>query len=258
MNKIILGTGIFFIIYFIVLTSIMGPIVFSKYLLYFGILLIIYYFINIKLKNNINFKKLKRVIAPVVSVCLIVFILTEIIIVGYAFVRNSDEADYLIILGAGLRGETMTMTLKQRMEASYDYIKEYNNCKYIVVSGGQGPGESIAESEAMKRYLISKGIEENRIIAENKSTSTYENLEYSKKLIEEHNNKKIEHLKVKVATSDFHSLRAYLLSKKCGYKNITSYGCPINPIFIPTYYVREFFALIKTIAFDIIFPRING
>lgn len=252
MNKIILGTGIFFVIYYIVLTLIMGPIVFSKYLLYFGMLLILYNFVNIKLKNDVNIKKIKKFAAPIISFCLIVFILIEVVIVGYAFVRNTDEADYLIVLGAGLRGETMTMTLRQRMEASYEYLEKHNNCKYIVVSGGQGLGESIAESEAMKRYLILKGVDENRIIAENKSTSTYENLEFSKLLIEEHSNKDIGNLKVKVATSDFHSLRAYLLSKECGYKNITSYGCPINPIFIPTYYAREFFALIKTIVFDIV------
>lgn len=251
MNKIILGTGIFFVIYYIVLTSIMGPIVFSKYLFYFGMLLILYNFVNKKLKNNNSFIKLKKIAAPIVSFCLIIFIIIEVVIVGYSFVRNTDEADYLIVLGAGLRGETMTMTLRQRMEASYEYLEKHNNCKYIVVSGGQGLGESIAESEAMKRYLISKGVDENRIIAEDKSTSTYENLEFSKQLIQKHSNKNIGNLKVKVATSDFHSLRAYLLSKKCGYKNITSYGCPINPIFIPTYYVREFFALIKTIVFDI-------
>jgi len=252
MNKFILGTGIFFVIYYIVLTSIMGPIVFSKYLLYLGLLLIFFNFINIKLKNNKNFKKLKKFITPIIIFCLVFFTLIEILISGYSFVRNTDEADYLIILGAGLRGETMTMTLRQRMEASYEYLEKYNNCKYVVVSGGQGQGESIAESEAMKRYLISKGLYENRIIVEDNSTSTYENLEFSKHLIEEHSNKNIESLSVKVATSDFHSLRAYLLSRKCGYKNITSFGCPINPIFIPTYYVREFFALIKTIVFDII------
>lgn len=252
MNKMFFGTGIFFVIYYIVLTSIMGPIVFSKYLLYLGLFLIFYNFINIKFKNNNNFKKFKSFVTPIIVGFLVFFTLIEVVILGYSFIRNTDEADYLIILGAGLRGETMTMTLKQRMESSYEFLEKYNNCKYVVVSGGQGQGESIAESEAMKRYLISKGVDENRIIVENKSTSTYENLEFSKRLIEEHSDKNVENLSVKVATSDFHSFRAYLLSRKCGYKNITSYGCPINPIFIPTYYVREFFALIKTIVFDIV------
>lgn len=252
MNKIMIIVGIFFIIYYFVLTVIMGPIVFSKYLLYFGILLITFCFINKRFKNNKSYKKLISKIKPIAILSLIFFILIVAVIGGYSFVKNTEEADYLIILGAGLRGETMTMTLRQRMDDSYYYLQDYKNCKYIVVSGGQGPGESISEAEAMERYLLSKGIEQSRIIKEDKSTSTYENLEFSKLLIEEHSNKNIDDVNVKLATSNFHSLRTYFLAKKCSYKKITSYGCRINPIFIPTYYSREFFALVKTIIFDII------
>lgn len=251
MNKIIVALGIFFIIYYFILTAVMGPIVFSKCLLYFGILLISFLFVYKKYKNNVRFKKLLRIIKPFIIFGLIFFIAIEFVIAGYAFEKNTDDNDYLIILGAGLRGETMTMTLRQRMEDSYYYLNNHDNWKYVVVSGGMGPGESISEAEAMERYLISKGIDESRIIKEDKSTSTYENLLFSKLLIEKHSDKNIDEVDVKLATSNFHSLRTYLLAKNIGYKNITSYGCRINPIFIPTYYIREFFAIVKTVIFDI-------
>lgn len=251
MNKIIVAIGIFFIIYYIVLTAIMGPVVFSRYLLYFGVLLIFISIIYKKYENNIRFKKILFRIKAFIIFSLIFFLIIEAFIAGYAFEKNTDDNDYLIIFGAGLRGETMTMTLRQRMEDSYNYLKNNDNWKYIVVSGGKGPGESISEAEAMERYLLSKGIDKSRIIKEDKSTSTYENLLFSKFLIEEHSNKDIDDVDVKLATSNFHSLRTYLLAKNSGYKKITSYGCRINPIFIPTYYIREFFAIVKTVIFDI-------
>lgn len=243
--------GIFFVIYYFLLTSIMGSVVFSVYLLYLGIILLLLHFINKKYKHNNKYIKFIRKIKPFIIILLVFFAVVESLIAGYSFVKNNKEADYLIILGAGLRGETMTMTLRNRMEDSCYYLKEYDNCKYIVLSGGQGPGESIPEAEAMERYLLSMGIEKDRIIKECESKSTYENLQFSKVLIEEHSGKNIDNISVKLSTSGFHSLRTYILAKKCGYSDVTSYGCSIHPIFIPTYYTREFLALMKAV-FDII------
>lgn len=246
-----LVTGIFLIVYYFLLTAVMGPVVFSKYLLFLGVILLFLYFINRKYRHKDKYREFVRRIRPFVIALLVFFTAVELLIAGCALVKNNKDADYLIILGAGLRGETMTMTLRHRMEDSYYYLKEYDNCKYIVLSGGQGPGESIPEAEAMERYLLSMGIEKDRIIKECESTSTLENLQLSKLLIEEHSGKDIGEINVKLSTSGFHSLRTYMLAKKCGYGDVTSYGCRINPIFIPTYYVREFFALMKAV-YDVI------
>lgn len=252
MNKIIVFFGIFFTAYYFILTAVMGSVVFSKYLLYFGVLLISFSFLYKKYGHDKCFKRLIRIVKPFIISCLILFLITEAFIAGYSFEKNTDDTDYMVILGAGLRGETMTMTLRNRMEDSYNYLENNINCEYVVVSGGMGPGESISEAEAMERYLLSKGIDKKRIIKEEKSTSTYENLLFSKALIEEHSRKNIDEVDVKLSTSNFHSLRTLLLAKDIGYKNITSYGCCIHPIFIPTYYIREFFALVKTVIVDIV------
>ena len=102
----------------------------------------------------------------------------------------------------------------------------------------------------MKNYLVSKGIDEDKIIMEDKSTTTRENFLFSKKLIENSSNEKIENLKIKVVTTDFHTLRSRLISYKAGYKNVSFYTAKSNYHLYILNYTREFFALICNIVFD--------
>ena len=87
------------------------------------------------------------------------------------FGRN-DNATYdemtVIVLGCGIRGERVSVGLAKRLNKAYEYYLE-NQGAVIIVSGGQGPQEDIPEALAMKRYLISKGIPEDKIIMEDKS-----------------------------------------------------------------------------------------
>ena len=70
------------------------------------------------------------------------------------------------------------LTLARRLDAALAYLEE-NPKAYVVVSGGQGAGEDISEAEAMRRYLAARGIEESRILMEDKSMSTLENFLFS-------------------------------------------------------------------------------
>ena len=92
-------------------------------------------------------------------------------------------ADALIVLGCGVRGERVSLTLARRLDAALSYLEE-NPQTIVVVSGGQGPGEDIPEAEAMRRYLVARGIEESRILLEARSMSTMENFQFSKALID--------------------------------------------------------------------------
>lgn len=251
-NCLFYGFGAFFIIYYFVLTSAMGPITFSKYLLLGGIFLCIFGFVNKVLYQNEVYKKIIKVIKPLFFIGLTIFILTEIAIVGFSLQKNMDKADYTIVLGAGIRGETMTVTLKQRVDTALEYTNSNDNYGYIVVTGGQGPGESITEAEAMKRYLVKNGIASENVIKEEKSTDTYENLKFSKEIIEKHSGKKIEDLDIKIITSGFHLLRSKMLCEELGYKNVTYCASPIWTIFIPTYYIREFVGFYKMLVFDVL------
>jgi len=113
----------------------------------------------------------------------------------------NGENDYAIVLGAKVNGETPSLSLRYRLEAALKYAREYPHVK-LILSGGQGDDEYISEAEAMKRYLIENGIEEKRLLLESVSTSTYENILFSKELFP------LSTQKVTIITSDYHLARA--------------------------------------------------
>ncbi|MDK0914106.1 YdcF family protein [Clostridium perfringens] len=142
--------------------------------------------------------------------------------------------------GAGLYGDKPSPILQERLDEGLKYLKLHPNTK-VIVSGGQGSNEPIPESEAMKIFFVNKGINPNRIIEEDKSKSTFQNLEFSKKILEERHADKDE---VLIVTSDFHLFRAKEIAD---YLNIKNEGLPSKtPIFLRVQYmVREFPAMIK-------------
>ncbi|AUA25571.1 YdcF family protein [Clostridioides difficile] len=246
LNSITLILGIIFTIYYFYLKIVFGGISFSEIFLVVGIVLIIYQIFKKKIKEK---KVFYRVLKIIISIFLIVFVVTESLIIFYPQNSLESKSDYLLILGASVKKTTPSTTLKGRLDTALKYLKINDNC-YVVVSGGKGSGEKITEAKAMKDYLIKNGIDKNRIIEEDKSTNTYENFKYSKLKIEEHSQGKLSDLKVKIVTTDFHVLRSKILAYRNGYKNTSFYASKSKLSFVPTYYTREFFALWKTIIFD--------
>jgi uncharacterized SAM-binding protein YcdF (DUF218 family) len=110
-----------------------------------------------------------------------------------------------------------------------------------IVSGGQGPDELVSEAKAMKDYLINLGINENRIMMEDKSTSTFENITYSIKVMKDN---QLDYDKLAVVTTDFHVYRAKMLFNRMGIKVEGESAPNIESIRIKNN-VREVFALIK-------------
>lgn len=155
----------------------------------------------------------------------------------------AQENDFIIILGAQVRGEEPSLTLQYRLNSAYDYLAVHPETK-AVLSGGQGPDEGISEAEAMRRYLAARGISEERLILEDKSTSTVENLKYSFAIIDE---LKAEST-VSIVTNRFHVLRAKMIAVDMG-KTVGGIGAKSYVYLIPNYYFREFFAVIKELIF---------
>ena len=181
---------------------------------------------------------------------IVLIILSFIIIQGLIFINGNEkseiEVDYLIILGARLYGEIPAPALLERLKISRDYLIENKDIK-VIVSGGQGIDELIPEAHAMKKYLVDNGIEPDRIVVEDKSTSTYENLLYSLEILEEIDGR--ENLKILIATNKHHIFRAKLIAKRLG---VEPYGLPaeIPPSILVKSYIREYFAVIKSFIFD--------
>ncbi|MFL0164635.1 YdcF family protein [Candidatus Clostridium helianthi] len=214
-----------------------------------GIIILVYYFSKKIMKKNMFFYKIFRYIKISSCIIFICFIIIEALIINYPkYNRNSD--DYIIVLGAGLdNGGVPNLILRERLDIAIKCMKE-NLAQYIVLSGGQGADESTSEAQAMSEYLQAKGIEKNKIILEDKSRDTNENLKYSKEKIEEFSSRSISDIKVKIVTTDFHAFRSSILAKKNGYKNFDNYSSTMPWYFVPSTYARESIAVIKSILLD--------
>ena len=128
--------------------------------------------------------------------------------------------------------------LMERLEAAYDYLTEHEDSA-CVLSGGQGPGESISEAECMYRYLVAKGIDPARLYREDRSTDTKENLMFSKQVIEENGLYPV----IAITTSEFHEYRAGQIAKSLDMEYGAVSGRTAIWLF-PTYYVRELYAIL--------------
>ena len=174
------------------------------------------------------------------------FAITVAFLAGYSHTQPKKEADALIVLGAAVHGNTPSAALASRLDTACQYLLEHPDIP-VIVSGGQGQGENSTESAVMKSYLIEKGIEENRIIEENKSSSTYENFTFSKEILDNLFSEKSYH--IIYVTNDFHLYRAGKIAEKAGL-SAEGISAPSHAWIKPNLYVREYFALIKYYAFS--------
>ncbi|MFP4698222.1 MAG: YdcF family protein [Eubacteriales bacterium] len=235
--------AIFSFSYFLVLIQFGGiDVVFGKFwLLLFSISIILLLIISYVKKNDINIHfSIKIIIAISLVIGVISFIWIESLLIKEGRTSDYKSTDYVIVLGARVRGTVPSLSLHQRLLLATEYLKDNSNT-LVVVSGGQGPGENITEAEAMETFLIDKGIEDNRIIKEELSTSTYENIKFSINLINE-----IEsgNFTLSIITSDFHVFRAKKIAEKLGVK-VQGIGIEVHPKLTINYFVREYFAVVN-------------
>ena len=127
---------------------------------------------------------------------------------------RGDHGDYdaLIVLGAAVHGDRVTWVLSNRLDTAYDYAAAHPNTT-VVVSGGQGDGESVTEASAMQGYLIRKGLDPARILVEDRAESTAENFAFSKAIIDE---KLGPDASIGFVTTRFHVFRAGRVAQKAG------------------------------------------
>jgi len=161
---------------------------------------------------------------------------------------KTDTTDYkedvLIVLGAGGRGEAVTNPLAYRLNEAVEYL-EKNKKAIVIVSGGQGNGESISEAEAMRRYLENSGIDPDRILKEDKSTSTYENFRFSKAIADERFGSQYDAVFV---TNDFHVFRAERIGAQAGL-SLNRMGAPLDWYVFWPCTLREGLAVAKHFVF---------
>lgn len=150
----------------------------------------------------------------------------------------SPGADYCIILGAQWKSTGPSEVLRRRLDAAIEYLVENPKTK-VIVSGGQGGNEMISEAAGMQGYLMDAGIAESRIIMEDKSSNTYENLVFSADFLDEAVDR------VVIVTNNFHTFRALGIAEKQGYENVEGLSASSVAGFLPNNMLREFVGVIK-------------
>lgn len=165
-----------------------------------------------------------------------------------AVIGQSDTAEFnedaLIILGAGVRGDTPTLTLAYRLDKGVEYHKK-NPEAVIIVSGGQGLQETVTEASAMEKYLIEKGVPKEKIIKEERATSTSENFRFSKEILDEIFG---QDYRCAFISNDFHMYRAQQLARIAGL-DAARYHAKIEWYTTALNYSREFLTVIKLLIF---------
>ncbi|MEI6101708.1 MAG: YdcF family protein [Eubacteriales bacterium] len=171
---------------------------------------------------------------------IIIFSLILISMMVYnAYKQPEKDADAIIVLGAGIHGKSMTYILQNRLNKAIEYAQENPNT-LIVVSGGQGPQEEIAEAQAMNDYLIQEGIPQSRIIKEDRATSTEQNFKFSKELLD----KRFDNTKMVFVTSETHTLRAKVFAEKAGFADPQPIAAETPLYILPSTFLREIFAVL--------------
>lgn len=248
-DYLLLLIGILCITYLILLLMNMS---FTTFLIIYPIIALLcfsYAIIELKTKASILAKIPLFLRCLILSLCgamLILFIVLEGLIITQGEQNYHGKSDYIIILGAQINGNKISLSLKYRLDAGLELYKK-NPDAIFVVSGGKGAKEQKSEAQFMYDYLSEHGVSEQQIIMEDRSTNTYENLLFSKQLLDQYTTS--DDYEVTIVTNAFHTYRSKYLAEKIGF-NANTYGAKMHTISIPNFYIREFFGLIKDMALN--------
>ncbi|WP_061503156.1 YdcF family protein [Ramlibacter tataouinensis] len=159
---------------------------------------------------------------------------------GQAPANASPAPAAILVLGSGTPGAKVSPTLAARLDAGLVQARLYPGA-VVVVSGGVDLYESVSEGQVMGDYLRAAGLDAGRIVQEERSSSTHENLVLSKPLLQRHGIQAAQ--PIQLVTSDFHTLRAGWIAERAGYARITTIGAP-TPLYIRyNAWLREYFAV---------------
>ena len=174
-----------------------------------------------------------------IALLLLIVIYGLIILLG-CFDFDTDDADYILVLGHKLENDKADEVLKHRLRKTIKYLDNNPNTK-VILSGGITKDNTISEASCMKDYLVKNGIDTNIITLEDKSTDTVENIENCLNYINQKD-------KITLISSNYHVLRSKMICRLLGLK-VKGIGCytpiidllkhiPIEEVFIFIHYFR--------------------
>ncbi|NEC04484.1 YdcF family protein [Streptomyces sp. SID7909] len=161
----------------------------------------------------------------------------------YGRLRIRRRADFVVVLGSGLIGGTTVPPLLagrlDRARKEHSRLSRKGRRPVLLTSGGQGPDEKVPESHAMADYLVAQGFPADLIQREDRSTTTDENLTFSKTLMEQAN----PDYRCVIVTNNYHVFRAAIIARRTGIRGHVI-GAPTAAYFWPSAMIREFVALL--------------
>lgn len=176
----------------------------------------------------------------IVTVCLVIGLIaagiTEYFIIKASFGNPKETCEYMVVLGAKVRESGPSVSLWDRIHGACDYLETHPEV-IAIVSGGQGEDEPMTEAQAMYDELVKLGISPERIWLEDKSTSTWENLNFSLNLIEEKTGHRPQ--KLGIVSSEYHLLRASIFARDCGVEAVGIPAHTSRPSQMINHFMRE-------------------
>ena len=167
-------------------------------------------------------KGIRRFVTVCLCVGLLLVAVTECFIIEASLGDPEESCRYILVLGAKVREDGPSLSLMDRIRAAYDYLEAHPDV-IAIASGGQGADEPMSEARSIRDHLIAMGIDPDRVWLEDRSASTWANLNYSLELIEEKTGSRPETLGV--ISSEYHMLRIDMMGRDCGIQVV---GIPAN------------------------------
>lgn len=184
-------------------------------------------------------KKLRIAVTVLLILGIAAFAVFEAPVISASRGDSDPQADYLIVLGAGVNGSTPSLSMVNRLTAAKAYLEKYP-ASIAILSGGQGPGENMTEAQAMYDWLTGQGIDGDRLILEERSSSTEENLSFSFEIIDSLGNSTAS---AAVCSSEYHLCRAKFLAAQMGREVLTVPARTSLFVLRMNYFIREGFAM---------------
>lgn len=175
------------------------------------------------------------VVGSIIAILVLLFIAVSVIMVCNAVRTAPDDAVTLVVPGAKINGKTPSLMLYGRLQAAAAFLEEHPTVK-CVVSGGQGADEPCAEAAVMQEYLVKLGVDPARIYVEDKSTSTFENMQYTYEVIKQNDLP----ARVVIATQEFHQFRCAQYAREAALEPVGTATCSTPWYLFLCYWVREF------------------
>jgi uncharacterized SAM-binding protein YcdF (DUF218 family) len=166
------------------------------------------------------------------------FVAAELPIIAGAHTDADPSADFVVVMGAGVDGASPSRSMTDRLTAALGYLNAYPD-SVAIVSGCRGEGEDVSEAEAMRVWLVNRGVSDSRIIKEEQARSSYENLRNSLNIIQSLGGAG----KIAVVSSEYHLYRIRLIARALGFTPLCVAGRTTNPALMVNYFIREAFGV---------------